>query len=162
MYVDVRLIDLSGKGRFLQPSEATDAHSMGFLPDGDLILVSSNYRLEKLEKCQIRRYPFTNKPTDAAFWKYSQMYNIKIRHEIDYFVQTRLFLNNKDLMTQWDLSTMTKMQTQYSLVSDLDVRGITINKNQTLLALHHYDKYSDDKHIDVYSMKTGKYITRYG
>ena len=67
-------------------------------------------------------------------------------------------------MTQWDLSEMNSemnFEMQYNLVNEC-VYNIVTNKNQTLLALHtgKYDR--SDKKIDIYSMKTGIHISRYG
>ena len=112
-------------------------------------------------------YSFKNKPTNSTLWEHSQTYDIEFhksykRHEIDCFVyQTKLFLFNNGLITQWDLSTMT-IEMQYNVnVSDnrnFVVNDIVVNKNQTLLALHDYQ----DKKTDIYSMETGMWISRYG
>ena len=126
---------------------------MGFLPNGDLILV--DYK-------KIYKYSFINKPTSIILWKYwecSQRYYIephKSLNEIDRFVyQTKLFLFNKGLMTQWDLLTMT-FEMQYNLVDYEGGYSMVINKNQTLLAL------KINRKIDIYSMETGMHISRYG
>ena len=186
---EIKLIDLSGGvGRFLQLKQLESknlkySYSMGFLPNGDLIIVVAGIDYPKLKYYKIFKYSFINKPTNttsweyfinkpanATSWEYSQTHDIHVEnlnlHDNNRFIyKTKLFLISEDLMVQCDLLKMA-FEMQYNLVDDQDIRYIniviTINKNQTLLALHHYDKYSDDKHIDVYSMKTGKFITRYG
>jgi len=65
--VDLRLIDLSDEGRFLQLEHAekikiqysSPTKSFGFLPNGDLIIVSFSY---KLKEYKIYSYSFKNKP----------------------------------------------------------------------------------------------------
>jgi hypothetical protein len=157
------LVDLShGKGRILQLKNAEknfakDRNMVEFLPNGDLVLV------DIINHKKIYLYSFKNKPTDATLWECSQIYDIEIRQSLknDYFIyQTKLFFSNDGLVTQWDLSTM-DFEIQYNLVNEC-VYNIAINKNKTLLALHtgKYDR--SDKKIDVYSMKTGIHISRYG
>src|SRR4051794_28971313 len=71
-FVAVELIDLSGdEGRFLQPIQIT-AHSIGFLPNGDLILVSLESYPSNIKN--IYKYSFINKPTDATL---CQIYDIE-------------------------------------------------------------------------------------
>jgi hypothetical protein len=132
---------------------------MGFLPNG---LIIEWYD-------QIYKYSFINKPTNTNLWECSQKYEIKFHKSLNrhyivglFVYQTKLFLFNQGLMTQWDLSTMT-FEMQYNLVEYViryDSYSIVINKNQTLLALH--DKRGDDKKFDLYSMETGVHISRYG
>jgi hypothetical protein len=140
---------------------------MGFLPDGDLILVSLN---DELKEYKIYSYSFKNKPaTSTTLWECSQIYDIEIPENlIDtdtsdsigcFIYQTKLFLfNGLRLMTQWNLSTMT-FDTQYFF--DYGSRhdgayAIVINKSQTLLALNYGRK------TDVFSIETGTHISRYG
>ena len=175
--VDPYLVDLS-EGRFLQLDHAEkikinnyNFDSMGFLPNGDLIIVSSlnkNYKL-------IYYYSVENKPTtNTTFWKCSQIYDFELPeslkdYDYNYFFvyQTKLFFINTDkrLMFQWNLSSMT-FDMQYFL-DDFDYfneHKIVINKNQTLLALNiNYHKYYEDKHrFYVFSMETGTLISKYG
>jgi hypothetical protein len=160
------LVDLSGgKGRILQLEHAEkivvrDKNMVEFLSNGDLVLVDrSNYK-------KIYLYSFKNKPTNTTLWKCSRVYDIEIRqsldkHEIDYFIyKTKLFFFNDGLVTQWDLLTMT-FEMQYNLINEC-VYNIAINKNETLLVLHTGKYNRSDKKIDVYLMKTGIHISRYG
>ena len=125
---------------------------MGFLPNGDLILVDHK---------NIYKYSFINKPTNESLWKYSQIYNINPFGN-PFVYQTKLFIFNEGLMTQWDLSTMT-LEMQYNVRSYYSHYSMVINKNQTLLALHPLpQKVEHDKQIDIYSMETGVHISRYG
>ena len=69
---------------------------MGFLPNGDLIVVSLD---NELEDYKFYLYPFENKPTTnskSTLWEYSQIYDIEIPESIksiECFVhQTKLFL----------------------------------------------------------------------
>ena len=147
---------------------------MGFLPNGDLIIVSSKYDY-KLKDCKIYYYSVENKPTtNTTFWKCSQIYDIELSESINddnshFFVcQTKLFYINtyKRLMFQWDLSTMT-FDMQYFLVNLVDpdyLSGpeIVINKNQTLLALNTYNNGNRNYKIYVFSMETGTFISKYG
>ena len=126
--VDPRLTDLS-EGRFLQLEHAEkieitkyNFNSMGFLPNGDLIIVSSKYHDHELKDCKIYYYSVENKPTtNTTFWKCSQIYDIELTESLKYYYnicylfvyQTKLFVINKykQLIFQWNLSTMTfKMQ----------------------------------------------------
>ena len=162
--VGLRLIDLNDEGRFLQLEHAekikikeSNFKSMGFLPNGDLIIVSLN---DELEEYKIYSYSFKNKPATNTIWKCSQIYVIEFPEsfkdeDIACFVyQTKLFLIYEcRLMTQWNLLTMT-FDMQYFIDGIPDV--IVINKNQTLLAL------SLDYKVDVFSMETGTRISSYG
>src|SRR5436309_10329669 len=101
------LIDLSDdEGRFLklkQPEEgfSFEPHSMGFLPNGDLVLISLDDK--------IYLYSFKNKPTkNATIWEYSQVYDTKAKslHELGiqfYVYQTKLFISDGLQLIQWDL-----------------------------------------------------------
>ena len=160
--VDLRLLDLSGdKGRFLQLKHAFFSYEdpMGFLPNGDLILVS-------LDDYKIYLYSFINKPTNATLWEYSQIYDIKFHkslktHKTKCFVhQEKLFFSNEGHLTQWDLSTM-RLEMRYNLVIK-DIYNIIINKNQTLLALLITYENNETFRIDIYSMTTGTHISSYG
>src|SRR5436853_594018 len=71
---------------------------MGFLPNGDLIVVSLD---NELKDYKIYLYPFENKPiTNSTLWEYSQIYDIEIpeslkgeREPIKCFIyQEKLFL----------------------------------------------------------------------
>jgi len=141
---------------------------MGFLPNGDLIIVSlslvNNY---KLKDCKIYCYSVENKPTtNTTFWKCSQIYDIELTESLNddklYYLicQTKLFFINTDkrLMFQWDLSTMT-FDMQY-FIDYIDTTEVVINKNQTLLALN---TFSDGNFkFYVFSMETGTVISKYG
>src|SRR5581483_5272499 len=110
--VDLRLIDLS-EGRFLQLEHAEkfkitryNFDSIGFLPNGDLILVSLKYdfKLKELKDYKIYYYSVENNPTKTTFWKCSQIYDIELTESLKYirsyrssyyFVyQTKLFFMN--------------------------------------------------------------------
>src|SRR5688500_1295225 len=101
---------------------------MGFLPNGDLILVDDE---------GVYKYSFINKPTSKSLWKCSQIYNIN-NWEFSFVYQTKLFVINEGRMTQWVLSTMT-FEMQYNLGEEINLTNetynfsIVINKNQTLL-----------------------------
>src|ERR1044072_4153803 len=151
------MIDLSDeRGRFLRlnyPSRLfISPYSTGFLPNGDLILVSLD---NELKGYKIYLYSFKNKPTtDKTLWKYSQVYDIDIpeclkEHNIDCFIyQTKLFLySGSNLITQMDLLTLT-YDKRYLLHNDVKNGPfkIVINKNQTLLALNICGA------IDIFSM----------
>ena len=110
--VDLLLVDLSDdEGRFLQLEHTEkfeirkyNYNSMGFLPNGDLVIVSRDYK--------IYLYSVENKPTtNTTLWKCSQIYDIETTEILEYprsFVyQTKLFFLNKRLMIQWNLLEMT-------------------------------------------------------
>jgi len=175
--VDLRLIDLNDEGRFLQLEHAEKIkfnpfcfNSFGFLPNGDLIIVSFN---DELKEYKIYSYSFKNKPaTNTTLWKCSQIYDIEIPESLKdedingigcFVYQTKLFLcYGHRLMTQWNLLTMTfDMQYFIDVVIPTDTDGsnilnIVINKNQTLLASGSYFK------VDVFSMEIGTRISSYG
>ena len=157
--VQPRLIDFN-ECRFLQLEHAEKIkiknNAFGFLPNGDLIIVSLN------DKLKDKMYSFKNKPaTNTTLWKCSQIYDIEIPAErlkdgkITYFIcQTKLFLiYGNRLMTQWNLLTMT-FDMQY-FIDDYPYNIVT-NKKQTLLALGSYNK------MDVFSMENGTLISSYG
>ncbi|CAI2183477.1 19376_t:CDS:2, partial [Funneliformis geosporum] len=183
-----RIVDLNGgKGHFLQLKHAEmqsidkNKHkeigtikekSMGFLPNGDLVLVS-------LTDFKIYVYSYKSKPkTDKAPWEYSKVYDIEIPGRSDEYVDclvyqaaniTKLFISTTtkyyeyDTVTtisQLDLSTMS-FEMQYHLSDsykafDLDrsLSNIVINQNQTLLALNIKEV------IYVFSIETGIQISR--
>ena len=121
---------------------------MGFLPNGDLILVDG---------LKIYLYSLKDK---SALWEHSQIYNLVLtRHNFIGSIvrQTKLFLYNDGLMTQWDLLTMT-LEMHYDNPA---IGFIEINKNQTLLASLNMVSI-DIVSIDIYSMETGMRISRYG
>ena len=131
---------------------------MGFLPNGDLILVSLN---RELRDYKIYSYSFINKPTNATIWEYSQIYDIEFHESLNkcniycFIYQTKLFLFNNGILSQWDLLTMTT-EMQYNLANK--IYNIVINKNQALLAFF----IKDTKVIEVYSMETGIRVSKYG
>ena len=132
--------------------------STGFLPNGDLILVGYD---------EIYKYSFINKPTNESLWKYSQIYNINTRGA-EFVYQTKLFIFDKGLMTQWDLSTII-FEIQYNLDEEIKETyerftnfSIVINKNQTLFALHTKQFDENNQKFDIYSMETGIHISSYG
>ena len=54
---------------------------MGFLPNGDLIIVSSSKY--HLKDCKIYHYSVENKPTtNTTFWKCSQIYDIELTESL--------------------------------------------------------------------------------
>src|ERR1051325_11655716 len=137
--VGLRLIDLSGdEGRILQLEHEEkikfkrgSCNSFGFLPNGDLIIVSFN---DELKEYKIYSYSFKNKPaTNTTLWKCSQIYDIEFPEslkdeDIKCFVyQTKLFLfYGRRLMTQWNLLTMT-FDMQYFI--DVDIPTNTDESN---------------------------------
>jgi hypothetical protein len=131
---------------------------MGFLPNGDLILISLDNK--------IYLYSFKNKPiTTTILWDYSRSYNTMYDTEtpenvkelgIQFLVyQTKLFLFNRLLLVQWDLLEMT-FEVEYNLINDDRISNVVINQNQTLLAL------DINGEIDIFSMETGMWISKYG
>jgi hypothetical protein len=136
-------------------------NSVGLLPNGDIILVSLND-----ESKDYKIYKYNNQLTTNTS---PQIYDIKIdgsleeRININCFIyQTKLFLFNEHQMAQWNLNeNEITFDKQYFLddmhdPSKVDI-FIVINKNQTLLAIN----ISPDI-IDIFSMKTGMRISRYG
>ena len=138
---------------------------MGFLPNGDLIVVSLD---NELKDYKIYLYPFKNKPTtNTTLWEYSQIYDIEIPESLKdlkiefgfnpkcFVHQTKLFfLFYQKLMVQWNLLTMT-LDMHYFFDRECHSKNIVINKNQTLLALTFKDK------TDVFSMETGTLVSSY-
>jgi len=136
---------------------------MGFLPNGDLIVVSLDMELKDYK---IYLYPFKNKPTtNSTLWEYSQIYDIEIPESFESLgslaeigcsiYQTKLFLwFYGRLLVQWNLLTMT-LDMHYFLDHKLYDIDIVINKNETLFALKLYDKF------DIFSMETGTLISSY-
>src|SRR5439155_7545238 len=107
-----RLIDLNNnEGRSLQLMHAEKIKtyrnpSMGFLPNGDLIIVSLD---NELKDYKIYLYSFKNKPTvNSTLWKYSQKYDIEIPESLKnkriscYIYQTKLFIYGSRSITQWN------------------------------------------------------------
>ncbi len=130
---------------------------IGFLSNGDLILVILN----KIAKdYKIYKYLFANnKPTTPQIYDIEIPKSLKEHHNDCLVYQTKLFLFSEYGFTQWDLLTMTlDMEYRYLLRDSLNVNvnNIVINKNQTLLALNISTK------VDIFSMKTGTWISRYG
>ena len=125
---------------------------MGFLPNGDLIIVSKDYKI----------YSYSLPVANSTFWECSQIYDLEITESlkskyIDCFVyQTKLFLfYSQSIMVQWNLSTM-NFEMQYFFDNKISEEPkIVINKNQTLLALNIKEV------IYVFSMETGMQISRY-
>jgi len=132
---------------------------MGFLPNGDLIIVSVD---KKLKEYKIYLYPFKNKPTaNSTLWE-SQIYDIEIPENLKSEVincwvdQTKLFLVlGSRSMIQWNLLTMS-FDMQYFFGCESYIDYIVTNKNQTILAL----KFGY-KGIGIFSMETGIRISRY-
>ncbi|CAG8545521.1 9574_t:CDS:2 [Rhizophagus irregularis] len=143
-------------------------HSIGFLPNGDIILVSLN---DKLKDYKI--YKYSKPKTNTISWENYKIYDIEIlegliKHNTNCFIyQTKLFLFNGRRMYQWNLDNLDKsnritFEKQYFLsdyTSDNSIRSfsIVINKRQTLLALK-IKKYHDK--INIFSMETGMWISR--
>ena len=169
------------KGRFIQFEHAEkinfNKNSIGFLPNGDLILVSLNYETNKYSKFKndkIYSYSVENKPTNTTFWKCSQIHELEFTGtltdfiEVSYFVcQTKLFvlIRKKKLMFQWNLLTMTFDKQYFFDRSNFGFdykTKIVINKNQTLLAFHIYNIYDKIYKFCVFSMETGMQISSYG
>ena len=133
--------------------------SMGFLPDGDLIMVLTAYG-SKIHK--IYKYSTSN----TGEIKLSQVYDIDISNDqFDelliscYIYQKKLFIFHAYLLqlTQWNLSTM-KLEMQYDLnyptgFPSGGINKIIVNKNETLLALN--INIGNFIHFCVISMKTG-------
>ncbi|CAG8523211.1 9810_t:CDS:2 [Funneliformis mosseae] len=184
-----RIVDFNGgKGQFLQLKHAEmqsiekNGHKeigiikeklLGFLPNGDLVLVS-------LSDYKIYLYSFKSKPkTDKTPWEYSIVYDIDIPGRSDEYVDcliyqtaniTKLFVSTTTkyyeydtvtTITQLDLSTMS-FEMQYHLSDsyktfDLDrsLSNIVMNQNQTLLALNIKEV------IYIFSIETGIQISRY-
>jgi hypothetical protein len=168
------IVDLNGKGQFLRLEYAerlsVKENSVGFLSDGSddhLIVVSLNN--EVLKDYKIYLYSFKNKPTtNETSWKHSQIYDIEIPKSLNedifdycFVYKTKLFLfNGFQSMTQWNLLTMT-FETQYFFnIFDYFLcsypSNIVINTNQTLIAL------DIDDRVNIFSMKNGMWISRYG
>ena len=137
---------------------------MGFLPNGDLIVVLLD---NKLKDYKIYLYPFKIKPTaNTTLWEYSQIYDIEIPESLkDLKIefrfnpikclvhQTKLFfLFYQKLMVQWNLLTMT-LDMHYFFNRERYTTDIVINKNQTLLALSLKVK------TVVFSMETGTLVS---
>ena len=147
-------------------------NSVGFLPNGDLILAS-------LMDCKIYLYSFESRPKmNKTLWDFSQTYNLEIPKSLnlnDEYIdcliyQTKLFIStttkfheydSATMISQWDLSTMT-FEMQYNLSDsyktitlDKILSNIVINENQTLLALNIKEV------IYIFSMETGIQISRY-
>jgi hypothetical protein len=123
---------------------------IGFLPNGDLIQVSLRDR-------KIYKYCFTDKPKNTDPWKYSQINDIKIPESLNGQVhcsmyRTKLFLFvTGGKMLQFDLLTMNLERKYHEFVFHPWSR-ITMNKNQTLLAMNLVTK------TWVYSMENGMLI----
>ena len=164
--VDLLLVDLSDdEGRFLQLEHTEkfeirkyNYNSMGFLPNGDLVIVSRDYK--------IYSYSVRNKPTtNTTLWKCSQIHDIEITESLKvdeiccFIYQTKLFFLSKRLIIQWNLLKMT-FDKQY--FPDLPCGDIVINKNQTLLALKTKNLNENKYKIEVFSMETGMHVSGYG
>ncbi|CAB4434348.1 unnamed protein product [Rhizophagus irregularis] len=103
---------------------------MGFLPNGDLILVSS-----VVHDHMIFLYSRENLSSPQLLYKIR--FQSSNKYEVDYvnyyILQTKLFIFNDGFLTQWDLSPKTpKKEMHYDLTSNIIIK-IVINKNQTLL-----------------------------
>lgn len=143
--------------------------SMGFLPNGDLILAASVVRLMDH---MIFLYPRANLSSPQLLYKikFQSSNKYEVNGFIYYYIfQTKLFIFNDGCLSQWDLSSFSsktpKKKMHYNLTSNRAnyIIDIVINKNQTLLAscvLFFYE--GGGFKTDIYSMKTGKHISRYG
>lgn len=134
---------------------------MGFLPNGDLIIVPTSYG-SKIHKI----YKYSK--SDIMDIKLSQIYDIDIPNNqfnelviSCYIYQKKLFIFHLHLrqLTQWNLLTM-KLEMQYDLYTLIigfipigDIERIIINENETLLALS--IKIINTIYFFVISMKTG-------
>ncbi|CAB4423412.1 unnamed protein product [Rhizophagus irregularis] len=129
---------------------------MDFLPNGDLILVSS--------MLLIFLYSRANLSSPQLLYKIK--FQSSDKYEVDYvnyyILQTKLFIFNDGCLTQWDLplspQKTLKKKMHYDLTSN-SIINIVINKNQTLLASCVI--LDDEFKTDIYSMKTGNHISRY-
>ena len=126
---------------------------MGFLPNGDLVLISLDDK--------ICLYYYKDRPaTDVNYWQYSQVYDIEIPDSLNelgiqfYVYQTKLLIFNGIIMVQWNLSEMT-FDMKYNLINNDYISHVVINKDQTLLAL------DINGEIDVFLMDTGACISKY-
>ncbi|PKY57046.1 hypothetical protein RhiirA4_477838 [Rhizophagus irregularis] len=126
--------------------------AIGFLSNGDLIQGLSSER-------KIYKYCFTDKPKNTVPWEYSQIIDIEIPESLNGQVElaiyrTKLFLNivNNSKMFQFDLLTM-NLERKYHEFTLYSEDQITVNKNQTLLAIG-----SGNDTISIYSMENGMLI----
>ncbi|CAB4412628.1 unnamed protein product [Rhizophagus irregularis] len=154
------LIDLNSdrisSDRFLKLKYQVYCAKVGFLPNGDLIQVSLRDR-------KIYKYGFTDKPKNTVPWEYSQIIDIEIPESLNGQVElaiyrTKLFLNivNNSKMFQFDLLTM-NLERKYHEFTLYSEDQITVNKNQTLLAIG-----SGNDTISIYSMENGMLIYKCG
>ncbi|PKY31900.1 hypothetical protein RhiirB3_393647 [Rhizophagus irregularis] len=131
-------------------------NAIGFLPNGDLIHVSSSDR-------KIYKYRLTDKPKNKVPWECSQIIDIKIPKDLinsqinlDYcpIYRTKLFLIvNYNKMLQFDLLTMNLERQYHEFPSNPN--PVIMDKNQTLLAIESAWK------TYMYSMETGMLIYKY-
>jgi len=151
---------------------------MGFLPSGDLILVSLKFQDKEyygFEYCKIYCYSVKNKPkTNTTFWKCSQIHNIKLTESLGHsfhhclIYQTKLFFLNtyRQMMFQLNLLTMTfDMQYFFDYIDKggNDKIEVVINKNQTLLTLDiRKNSIMGNVVFYVFLMETGTLISKYG
>ncbi|RIA78944.1 hypothetical protein C1645_882925 [Glomus cerebriforme] len=161
LYKNFLLFQTNKNGVFIfdlnkdQPFQLKDSqkyfYKVEFLPNGDVILVQSYSKYYKIYKYLFENNNYATTP---------QIYDINVpkssKKEIIY--QSKLFFFNEFGFIQWDLSKMS-VEMEYKFL-EYDVLNysfnVVINKNQTLLALNIFKK------IDIFSMETGVWISRYG
>ncbi|CAG8447076.1 4523_t:CDS:2 [Rhizophagus irregularis] len=131
-------------------------NAIGFLPNGDLIHVSSSDH-------KIYKYRLIDKPKNKVPWECSQIIDIKIPKDLingqinlKYcpIYRTKLFLIvNYNKMLQFDLLTMNLERQYHEFPSN--PYPVIMDKNQTLLAIESAWK------TYMYSMETGMLIYKY-
>ncbi|PKY59850.1 hypothetical protein RhiirA4_482956, partial [Rhizophagus irregularis] len=145
-YHNYWLIDLnsdrtSSSDRFLKLEYpiSCECDAIGFLPNGDLINVSTDDR-------KIYKYCFTDKPKNTDPWECSQINKIEIPESFDqdefdfesFIYQTKLFIifdGCETLILQFDLLEM-NLERQYITCVYSPQSMPVMNKNQTLLAYY--------------------------
>lgn len=161
MWYDVYLIDFNKDNKI--EDNKYEANEFGFLPNGDMILVKLDKDddfCDKLRIYTISKYPFENNKHANT----PQIHNIEIPGGVidfrQFLYQSKLFFFHEYGLIQWDLSNMS-VEMEYSYlfdyICDLDrPLNLVINKNQTILALNACSK------VDIFSMESGMWISRYG
>ncbi|CAB4376721.1 unnamed protein product [Rhizophagus irregularis] len=162
--------DRTSSNRFLELKHRVSYYDLdrigpdgiGFLPNGDLIQVSLRNR-------KIYKYCLTDKPKNTDLWEYSQINDIEIPESLysqalqlaRSLCRTKLFIlvegYYKSLLIQFDLLTM-NFESQYTFDMPELSPEISVNKNQTLLALL---AGNDNDYVYIFSMESGKLILKY-
>ncbi|GBC34279.1 hypothetical protein GLOIN_2v1842993 [Rhizophagus irregularis DAOM 181602=DAOM 197198] len=162
--------DRTSSNRFLELKHRVSYYDLdrigpdgiGFLPNGDLIQVSLRNR-------KIYKYCLTDKPKNTDLWEYSQINDIEIPESLysqalqlaRSLCRTKLFIlvegYYKSLLIQYDLLTM-NFESQYTFDMPELSPEISVNKNQTLLALL---AGNDNDYVYIFSMESGKLILKY-